>query len=70
VAVELEEQLLAQERELESREGAIVMWEEGLVAFTRALREVRTKCDASHAHVNAFQRDFFSQAHASGSQSK
>jgi hypothetical protein len=37
VIVELQEQLLAQERELDSREGTIVTWEEGLIAFTRAL---------------------------------
>jgi hypothetical protein len=33
VAIELQEQLLAQDRELDSREGAIIVWEEGLAAF-------------------------------------
>jgi hypothetical protein len=36
VIVELEEQLIARERELDSQEDAIVMWEEGLVALARA----------------------------------
>jgi hypothetical protein len=53
VIVELQEQLLARERELDSREGAIVAWEESLISFTRALREVRVKHDASHARVDA-----------------
>jgi hypothetical protein len=39
-AVELQEQLLAWERELESREGAVAAWVDGLVAFERALRRV------------------------------
>jgi hypothetical protein len=33
VVVELREQLLAWERELESREGTVVAWEDGLVAL-------------------------------------
>jgi hypothetical protein len=36
VIVELEEQLIAQEREMDSQEDAIVMWEEGLVALACA----------------------------------
>jgi hypothetical protein len=53
VIVELQEQLLARERELDSREGAIIAWEESLMSFTRVLREVRVKRDASHARVDA-----------------
>jgi hypothetical protein len=37
VAVELREMLLTQERELDSREGTIAAWEDGLAAFERAL---------------------------------
>jgi hypothetical protein len=36
VAAELQGHILAQERELDSREGAVIAWEEGLVAFARA----------------------------------
>jgi hypothetical protein len=43
VAIELEEQLLAQERELNSREGAIAAWEDGLEAFGRALKKACTE---------------------------
>jgi hypothetical protein len=70
VVIELQEQLLARERDLDSREGAIIAWEEGLVAFACVLKEVRVKLDASHTCADAVQRDFFSQARASSSQSK
>jgi hypothetical protein len=36
VAIELQGQLLAWERELDSREGTIAMWEEGLAVFMHA----------------------------------
>jgi hypothetical protein len=58
VDVELQEKLLAQKRELDSREGAIVAWEEGLVAFPRTLREVHAKRDTSRARADAVQWDF------------
>jgi hypothetical protein len=70
VVIELQEQLLARERDLDSREGAIIAWEEGLVTFACVLMEVRVKLDASHTCADAVQRDFFSQARASSSQSK
>jgi hypothetical protein len=59
VTVELQGQLLAQERELDSCEGAIIVWEEGLVAFARALGEVHAERDPSQAPADAVQRDFF-----------
>jgi hypothetical protein len=37
VAIEFHEQILAQERELDSQEGAITTWDDGLAVFTRAL---------------------------------
>jgi hypothetical protein len=40
VATELQEQLLARERELDSREGAVATWEDGLVTSQRALERV------------------------------
>jgi hypothetical protein len=52
--VELQGQLLARERELDSREGAIIAWEEGLAAFPHTHWEVRIECDTSHARVDAF----------------
>jgi hypothetical protein len=42
---ELREQLLTRERELDSREGAIAAWVDGLVAFKRALGRACTKHD-------------------------
>jgi hypothetical protein len=53
VAVDLQGKLLARERELNSQEGVIVAWEEGLVAFAHALGEVHVKRDASRADANA-----------------
>jgi hypothetical protein len=52
--------VLAQDRELDSREGAIIVWEEGLAAFARALKEVPAEHDGSCAHADTVQRDFFS----------
>jgi hypothetical protein len=65
VTVELQGQLLAQERELDSREGDIDAWEEGLAAFAHMLGEVHVERDASHASVDVVQQVFFTQAHAS-----
>jgi hypothetical protein len=70
VAIELQEPLLAREREPDSREGAIITCEVGLVAFVRVLMEVCMERDASHARADAVQRDFFSQEHNSSSRSK
>jgi hypothetical protein len=53
VAVDLQGKLLARERELNSQEGVIVAWEEGLVAFAHTLAEVHVKRDASRADANA-----------------
>jgi hypothetical protein len=47
VAVELQGQLLAPDRELDNKEGAITMWEDGLAAFERALGKVRMEHDTS-----------------------
>jgi hypothetical protein len=44
---------LARERELESREGAIATWEDGLVAFKRALGRVHSERDASRVQAEA-----------------
>jgi hypothetical protein len=68
VSIELQEQLIAWERELDSREGTIIVWEEGLVAFACTLGEVHMEHDASRARADAIQQDIFSQVCASSSQ--
>jgi hypothetical protein len=70
VTIELQGQLLARERELDSREGAMVMWEEGLAALACTLGEERTECDVCCVCADAIQWDFFAQACASSSMSK
>jgi hypothetical protein len=57
-------------RELDSREGTIVTWDDGLVTFERSLRQVHVEQDASHVQAEAVQRDFSAQARASNSRSK
>jgi hypothetical protein len=68
--IELQEQLLARERELDNREGAIVAWGESLTVFARALREVTTECDASRTRAAATLWDYSTQVSASSSQSE
>jgi hypothetical protein len=46
LAVELQEHLLAREREMDSKECTITTWEDGLAAFERTLGRVRMVCDA------------------------
>jgi hypothetical protein len=63
----VKEQLLAQERELDSREGAVIAWDEGLMVFARALGEASTECNTSRARVDAVRRDFSAQVCTSSS---
>jgi hypothetical protein len=44
---------------LDSREGDITMWEDGLAAFELALGKVHTECDISHVQAEVVQQDFF-----------
>jgi hypothetical protein len=44
VVVELQGLLLARERELDRREGAIAAWEDGFAAFERTLEKVLIEC--------------------------
>jgi hypothetical protein len=53
VITELQEQLHAQERVLDNREGVIIVWQEILVAFVHALGEASIERDASHACADA-----------------
>jgi hypothetical protein len=64
---ELQEQLLAWEQEVDSQEGAIIAWEEGLMVVAHVLGEASVEHDASHAGVHAIQWDFSTQASASSS---
>jgi hypothetical protein len=52
---ELQEQLLTRERELASREGAIVAWEDGLMASECTLGKACMECDAERASSKAVQ---------------
>jgi hypothetical protein len=70
VTIELQGQLLAREKELDSREGVVVTWEEGLVVFMRALWELHAGHDTSRVHADAIQWDFFAQVCTSISRSK
>jgi hypothetical protein len=70
VIVELQEKLLAPKRELESREGTVIAWEERLTSFTHALREGSIECDTSHARAATTLRDYSAQVSASSSQSE
>jgi hypothetical protein len=70
VTVKLQEQLLAQEREMESRESTIIMWEDGLVAFRCALGEACIEHDVERAQAESVLWDFLAWEHTSSSQSK
>jgi hypothetical protein len=70
VIVEMQEQLLARERELDSRESTFIAWEEGLTTFARPLDVVSTEHDTSRARVDAIQWDLLTQVCASISQSR
>jgi hypothetical protein len=58
VIAELQEQLLSQERVLDSREGAVIAWEESLTALACALGEASTERDASRASADVVRRDY------------
>jgi hypothetical protein len=49
----LQGQLLTWEMELDSREGATTVWEDGLVAFKCALGKVLTECDTGRVRAEA-----------------
>jgi hypothetical protein len=64
VAVELREQLLARKRELDSREGTISMWENGLAASKHALGRVRMEHDVRRIQDEAALQDYLARTHA------
>jgi hypothetical protein len=70
VVVNLQEQLLARERELDSREGTLTTWEDGLVDFEHTLERVCTECVARHVQDEAAQQDYLFRTCAFSSRSK
>jgi CO/xanthine dehydrogenase Mo-binding subunit len=69
VLSKLQEQLLAREWELASREGAFITWEESLVAFACVIMEARVGHDFICAHTDAIRHHYLTQVSASSSQS-
>jgi hypothetical protein len=61
VAVELWEQLLAWERELESREGAVVVREDGLASSECALGRIHMEHNAKHTQAKAIRQDYLAR---------
>jgi hypothetical protein len=57
MAIELQEYLLAHERELDGREGAIMAREDGLATFECALGRACMKYDAEHGRNKNVQHD-------------
>jgi hypothetical protein len=64
VVVELREQLLAQKRELDSREGAIMVWEDDPVASMCALGRVCVECDTKCDRAEIVRQDYQARIHA------
>jgi hypothetical protein len=55
MAIELQEQLPARERDLDSRECILMVWEDGLAAFEHALGKARMECDGECDQTEAIQ---------------
>jgi hypothetical protein len=58
MAVKLQGWLLAQERELDSRGGALMAWEDGLMASKCTLGRARMECDAECDRAEAVRQDY------------
>jgi hypothetical protein len=69
VLAELQEHLLARERELDSREGTVTAWEESLEALACSLVEARAVHDTICTHTDAIRRHYLTQVSTSSSQS-
>jgi hypothetical protein len=63
MVVELQEQLHAQERELDSREGALLEQEDGMLAFECALGRVRMEYNVECNWVEVVRRDYRARIH-------
>jgi hypothetical protein len=63
VVVKLQEQLPAQERELDSRENPIAMREDGLAAFECFLGRACKERDAEHERAEVVQQDYLARTY-------
>jgi hypothetical protein len=70
VADKLWEQLLARERDLDSREGTIAAWEDGLLAFEFAIGRVCVEHNAESTQAEATWQDNIARIRALTSSSK
>jgi hypothetical protein len=64
MAIELQEQLLSQERELDSREGALMAQENGSAASKCTLGSMCTKCNTKCVRAKAVRQDYEATTHA------
>jgi hypothetical protein len=64
ISIELQEQLLAQERELDSREGALVALESDLATSECSLGRACIERDTEGAHAEAIMQDNWARLHA------
>jgi hypothetical protein len=67
MAVELQEQLLAQERKLDGKEGIITAQEDGMPTSECALGRACTECDAECDQAEAVRHDYHARIHTSTS---
>jgi hypothetical protein len=49
---------------MDNKEGTIIAWENGLVAFEHALGRACMECDAERAQVKAVRQDYLARTHA------
>jgi hypothetical protein len=61
---ELQVQILARERELDSREGAITTWEDGLAASQRTHGRPCMECNDEHAQAKVVWQNSLIRMHA------
>jgi hypothetical protein len=65
VVVGLREQLLAQERELDEQENALLTMEHGMVEAERALERVHMVCDDAHDQARVIKQGYHPWLHSS-----
>jgi hypothetical protein len=65
IIIELQEQLLVQEKELDERQNNLVAREDDVVVAERALGRVRMVCNAKHDWVNTILQDYRARLRAS-----
>jgi hypothetical protein len=63
IAVEFQEQLVARERVLDSREGTLTTWENGLVASKSALGRVCMERNIECTQAEAARSDYRARIH-------